>query len=102
MKKIIDGRLYDTDTAKRVGGYAKGFEGVDSDFVMESLYRKETGEFFLYGGGGPKSDYAEHSENTSCAGEAIRPLSIDEAKEWAEKHLSGDEYIEIFGEVKEE
>ena len=37
MKKIIDGRLYDTDTAKRVGGYAKGFEGVDSDFVMESL-----------------------------------------------------------------
>lgn len=31
----------------------------------------------------------------------IIPLSIEEAKEWAEENLSGDEYEYIFGEVEE-
>ena len=29
-------------------------------------------------------------------------MSYDEAKEWAEKRLNGDEYEEIFGEIEED
>ena len=36
------------------------------------------------------------------ASQAIIPLSEDEAREWAEEHLSGDEYEEIFGVVEED
>ena len=34
-------------------------------------------------------------------GEEIQPLTVDEAKAWAEEHLDADEYEEIFGEVEE-
>lgn len=30
------------------------------------------------------------------------PLTIEDAQTWAEKHLDGDEYEKIFGEVEED
>ena len=48
------------------------------------------------------SKYSERTgENEWSYGHEIRPLSLDEAKAWAEKHLSGDEYEKIFGKVQE-
>lgn len=101
MKKIIDGRLYDTDTAKFVGSFDNGYEGNDFRYEAGNLYRKKTGEFFLHGWGGPMSSYAETYGTTTTGGEVLRPLSIEDAKEWAEKHLSAEKYIKIFGEVEE-
>lgn len=66
-------------------------------YVHEGLYLKRTGEFFLYGEGGPRSKYAEEiSANSWSGGELLIPLTDDEAKEWAERHLSGDDYEKIF------
>ena len=99
MKKVINGKRYDTDTAKEVG-YASFSNPRDFNYWAETLYRKNTGEFFLYGEGGPNSRYAK-SEGSNCwsGGEKIMPLSLESAQEWAEKHLDADEYEEIFGLV---
>ena len=63
---------------------------------------KKTGEFFLYGEGGPWSKYSRRiSQNEWGGGEEIRPLTLQEAQKWAEKHLDADEYEQVFGEVEE-
>lgn len=36
------------------------------------------------------------------SGEAIIPLTVKAAQEWAEEHLDGDDYERIFGAVDEE
>jgi hypothetical protein len=100
MKKIINGRQYDTDKAQYMGG-DNGGEGFSH--WSEELYQKRTGEFFLYGEGGARTKYAQAlSDNSWSGGEKIIPLSIEAAQAWAEKHLDGDEYEKIFGEVAED
>ncbi|MDD6445059.1 MAG: hypothetical protein PUF81_04360 [Lachnospiraceae bacterium] len=101
MKKIINGKKYDTETAECMGSWENGYGHNDFKSVEESLYRKKTGEFFLYGEGGAMSIYAESYGDTTCGGEKIIPLTEDEAKEWAENHLDGDTYEDIFGPVEE-
>ncbi len=103
MKKIINGKLYDTGTAQCVGSWSNGYYTNDFSYCAEELYRKRTGEFFLYGEGGPMSKYSvSHGNNEWGGGEEIIPLTYDAARQWAEKHLDADEYQEIFGEVAED
>ena len=97
MKKIINGRVYDTETAKELGvdSYSNPR---DFHYWRERLYQKRTGEFFLYGEGGPMSRYARAIEQNSWSGgEQIMPLSVKAAREWVEEHLSADDYEAIFG-----
>ena len=102
MKKIINGKKYDTNTAKEVGYWNNGLLLTDINYIEEILYQKKTGEFFLYGEGGARTEYAEHiGENTSRSGSNIILLAEDEAKRWAEERLTVDEYEKIFGEVEE-
>ena len=97
MKKIINGKLYDTETARELGMDCFS-NSRDFHYWCERLYRKKTGEFFLYGKGGPLSKYAVSTgDNGWSGGEKIIPLSIQAAREWTEEHLSADEYEEIFG-----
>ena len=96
MKKIINGKLYDTDTAKEMGCWGNG--RYDFSSCSETLYRKRTGEFFLFGEGGPMSKYARSTGNNSWSGGSeIIPLTASKAREWAEEKLSADDYAEIFG-----
>lgn len=100
MKKIIKGKKYDTDTARFLASDGNG----RSDFsrVYEELYRKKTGEYFLYGSGGPMSKYSQAiDQNWWSGGEDIIPLTESEARKWAEQHCTVYEYEEIFGEVEE-
>lgn len=101
MKKIISGKRYDTETAQLMASDSHGGYG---DFYRwsEELYRKNTGEYFLYGEGGPASKYAKTvGQNEWSGGEKIMPLSLSAAQKWAEEHLDGDKYEEIFGEIDE-
>ena len=102
MKRIVKGKAYNTETAERVGSWDNGYFTTDFNYCSEDLYRKRTGEFFLHGEGHAMSIYASHEGNSSGWGEQIIPLTYQEAQEWAEKHLTGDEYEEIFGEVSED
>lgn len=101
MKKVISGKLYDTETAKKLASYCNN----RSDFsrCTETLYRKRTGEYFLHGVGGPSSAYAHAVDyNSWSGGEKIIPFTEEKAREWAEDRLDGDDYEAIFGEVTEE
>lgn len=102
MIKIINGRKYDTETAKMVGSWDNGYPTSDFNYCSEKLFRKKTGEFFLFGDGGAMSKYSMScGTNNWCGSCEIIPLSEDGAKQWAEEHLDGDAYIEIFGDVEE-
>lgn len=102
MIKIINGKKYDTETAKMVGSWDNGYPTNDFHYCSETLYLKKTGEFFLFGDGGAMSKYSEScGTNNRCGSCEIIPFTEDEAKEWAEELLTGEEYIEIFGDVEE-
>lgn len=102
MQKIIDGKRYDTERAKELAFATSAVGRNDFHFWKETLYQKRTGEFFLHGEGGPASRYSKAvGLNEWSGGERVMPLTLDEAKDWAETHLDADEYEEIFGEVEE-
>lgn len=102
MKKIINGKKYDTETATRVGYWDSDYSRNDFNWYEEILFRKRTGEYFLYGNGNAMSPYCRSVDyNTWCEGERITPMSESSAREWAENKLSCEEFEEIFGEVEE-
>ena len=99
MYKVINGKRYNTDTAQLMGECSYGCPG-DLDYTSEELYRKQTGEFFLYGEGGAHTSYAVAvDQNSWSGGERITPLSYAEAQKWAEEHFTREEYDRIFGAV---
>ena len=65
MKQIINGKKYDTDTAKEIAHYCAPGSVQDFSYFEETLYRKKTGEYFLYGKGGPASRYSRSCGQTS-------------------------------------
>lgn len=98
MWKILKGKLYDTDTAICIGSNRSDCYKNDFSYFEEYLYKKKTGEFFLYGIGGPSSKYAEHLVGGGYMdGEKIIPLSEIDAKAWGEDNLSAEEYFKVFG-----
>lgn len=102
MKKIINGKRYNTDTAKLIGTYEPDtFGPSDFGWFCEEIYRKTTGEYFIYGWGNAASRYAENVYGSWGSGEAITPLTYDEAREWIEKHLDADTYENEFGPAPE-
>lgn len=102
MKKIINGKKYDTDTATCIGFRDNGYNAEDFNHQEELLYQKKTGEFFIYGIGGANSEYSKvWGSNSRCGGSKIIPLSTEEAKEWAQELCSVEKYEELFGEVEE-
>ena len=103
MKKIINGKRYDTNTAKLMATWENNVAYGNFRHYSEDLYQKRTGEFFLHGYGGPASPYAKDAYSGGrTGGEAIVPISYAEALRWAEQKLTVDEYEEIFGVVEED
>ena len=103
MKKVIKGKIYDTEKAQRLGEYEPNPYRSDFHWFCETFYKKRTGEFFLHGEGHAASKYNKScGQNEWCGDEKIVPLTYEEAQAWAEEHLDGDEYVEIFGEPEED
>lgn len=87
MKKIINGKMYNTETAKKLGWWSNGVSYSNFNRLEEALYLKKTGEYFI------AADYYN--------GDDITPVTEAEAKCWAEEKLDADEYIAAFGEPEE-
>ena len=84
MKKIIYGRMYDTATAELIAEHEFG-DPENFDYTFEALYKTPSGNYFIFGEGGPLSYYAKRigpAEKTS--GWDIIPISREEALEWCE------------------
>ena len=103
MNKIINGKVYNTGTAHKIGTWSNGADRTDFSWVEESLYQKKTGEFFLHGQGGPNTRYAQQLEASRwTGGETISLVSYNSARQWAEDHLTADQYQAVFGEIAED
>ena len=91
MKAIIDGKRYDTDTAEEIAYFDNGLPASDFSEMHETLYRTVKGAFFLCGGGGPMTKYAEAAAGGGWIGGGhITPLTKEETKQWLERHNEVD------------
>lgn len=102
MKRVIRGKLYDTETAALIGEYSSGGSSRDFQHYDEDLYRTPNGLYFLHGSGGPMTSYCRAvGQNEWTGGEDIRPLSREEALEWAEQHLAAVDVVAEFADLVE-
>lgn len=101
MRKVINGRTYNTSTSKCIGQWSNGHYTNDFNYCSEDLYKNTKGAYFLLGEGGPMSKYATSSGNSTGWGKEIIPMTAEEAQSWAEEKLNGEEVEAEFG-VQEE
>lgn len=102
MKKVIYGSLYNTETAKRLLEWDNRRYG-SLDFWSEVLYRTKSGKYFLHGEGGAMSKYARScGSNQWSSGEMIIPMTEAAAREWAEDHVSADDFLKVFSASSED
>ena len=72
MRKKIDGKMCDTETAKQLGFKFTGEFGQEHGYE-ERLYLTKTGQYFIYGAGGPASPYPKPE---------IKALTKEHADAW--------------------
>ena len=103
MKKVIDGVLYNTETATEI---ASDSYSNPSDFNHweEVLYRTKKGSWFLLGSGGPSSRYSVSIDTNSWSGsnDNIAPLEPREAMQWLERAEEHDLILEHFADLVRE
>ena len=88
MRKRINRKLLDTETAKSIGTTAVDENGD----IVEQLFHTKGGAYFLYQVVAlPKVD------NKIRTSEDIKLVSYEEAKAWAKSNLSEAEYTAAFG-----
>ncbi|MEG0374646.1 MAG: hypothetical protein RR505_05365 [Raoultibacter sp.] len=97
MRMIINNKVYDTDTAKLLGSFDNGERPGDLHSIEQALYRKKTGEYFVFSEGGAATRYATKKIDGWSSGWDIDPMGYRKAKEWAEENLSAEEYEAAFG-----
>jgi len=84
MKKIINGKIYNTDTATRIGSHVHSNRG-DFHFEDTDLYRTKKGAFFVQGEGGPYSRWSRAlGNNGQSGGHGIQAMTPTEALAWCE------------------
>ncbi|MFH1491435.1 MAG: hypothetical protein ABII06_21205 [Pseudomonadota bacterium] len=92
MKKVIGGKMYDTEKAERIGHneFADGTNRMPHGRCT-SIYKTAKGKFFM------------HCE-TCWQGEhdSIAPLTKQEAKDEYEHMINQVDYVDAFGEEPEE
>lgn len=96
MRQIIDGKLYNTETAECIGDWYSGHSFNDFRYEEASLYRTKKGQFFLYEYGGPMTDMATQYGDSYGSGEGLRLLDESEAQEWVLEHLSTSVYLKYW------
>ena len=98
MKRVIDGKLYNTETAEEIASFCSGQCG-DFNFYEAIMYRTKKGALFLYESGGPFSKMGESNGKESYGTSALTVLNTDQALSWANensKELAASESEAIF------
>lgn len=102
MRKKINRKTYDTDAAQAVAFFNNQHPRNSIYYFCEMLYVTENGEYFLHGKGGAMTHYAkQYSGRCNSSGEAIIPMTEDQAKAWTKR--TGDKYTYacVFGDTAE-
>jgi len=103
VKKVIDGKIYNTESAELLHEWDNGIYGNDFRSCEEALYRTKKGAYFIAGEGGAMSRYARScGSNSTCGGSGLRVLTEAEAMLWLEEHGGSDVLEEKFADKIEE
>ena len=98
MKKIIDGKLYNTETAECLGVY-QDFDPKTFHYYHEALYLTKKGTYFVYSGKGIENPSADDSVLGMDV--SISLFSRENAMLWAEIRLTAEKYFSLFGRPTE-
>jgi hypothetical protein len=101
MKRVIDGKLYNTETAELIHEWSNGMSSSDFKHCEEALYHTAKGAWFLVGEGGALSSYAQSAgSNSWTGGERLQPLTDLEAKRWLEDREADADVIASHFEIE--
>jgi hypothetical protein len=102
MKKVINGKLYNTETATKIASNCSSGIGMsDFRFFDESLYVTKNKMFFLAGEGHAMTKWASDNGNTRSWGEGIKQMSYEKALKWCEDAEIEPEIIEKYFTITE-
>lgn len=94
MKRVIDGKVYNTETATKLCEWENGCSRSDFDYEEWELYITRKGTFFLAGSGGARSRWSRSNGDMSVGGSGITPLSPEEALRYAERaNMDAEEMV---------
>jgi len=75
VKKVIGGKLFDTEKATLIAEFWNGLYSSDAYSIIEELYVTDKGNYFIYGKGGPLSKYGVNCGNSMGGSSDIFSLS---------------------------
>lgn len=103
MKKIIHGRVYDTDTAMLIArADHANVKDATGNACEQALHRKKTGEFFVHLISGTSITLHDILGADYRQGRGIYPLTYEQTQKWAEAELTAEEWTSIFGDPDED
>lgn len=96
MIKVINGKRYNTETAREIMEHSASCPRNDFSWYKESLFVTLKGNYFLAGEGHGNSPYASHYDNSRSYGSKIIPLTEMEALAWCERNATPEIIDEYF------
>jgi len=103
MKRIINRKVYNTETAIKIYSWDNGLNDSDFRIVDEVLYKTKNGRYFICGCGGALTKYAQSCGNNSMSGACqLWVVDKEEAMDWLEVHDGEEALLKYFkGEIEE-
>ena len=105
MKKIVNGKIYDTEKATLIGesSSSDAYRG-DFRYWEAGLYiTPRSKSFFLAGESGPQTRFAQSAgQNSWTGGKDLIPMTREQALEWAEANLEPAIVEHYFADLLEE
>lgn len=102
MKKVINRKTYNTETATEITKYWNGLSYTDFGYFYETLYRTKKGNWFLHGEGGPLTKYSRNVGNMKTGGDDIIPINENQVIQWLEQYNKTTELEKYFRDELEE
>ncbi|TWT00125.1 hypothetical protein [Planomicrobium sp. CPCC 101079] len=101
MKKIINDKLYNTETATKLYDYDNGLYTTDVNYYSETLYKTKKGSYFLLKEGGAMSKMSKSNGLSKLGGMDIEAFSPEEAQDYLIEHQAIDVFEFEFGFLDE-
>ena len=103
MKKIINGKVYNTETAELVVDWTNGKYPRDFNYRSKDLYLTKKGNWFIHHVGGAMTDMQKPCGSNSFSGsEDIEPISSEDAFRFLCSHGGTEEAEKHFPDKIEE
>lgn len=103
MRQVIDGKVYNTETAKLLHQWTNGHYTNDFKYRSKDLYQTKKGAFFLHHDGGALTDMQKsHGENSWGGSESIEPIDRKTAMRFLESHGGSEVLVREFADAIEE